>query len=407
MLSSLARVRASASAGASCAPARQTRRQTRRLATALLTVSAATAVTAILAGLYPAAANAAVTAAAKVRQAARSSVRAGPNLRRASKANVPAYCHSGGTKLWENLAACGWPNSANTGPEFAKCPGGKLTQRGNGTTPIVLGGTNQVVSCTDLRGPVEITATGVTIKNSMVTVKNGSGVSGSAAVTLELGSSAVISHVDIDGGSSVHACLWHEGTQLQATALNCFGVNDAIFAWATTNSSAGGNNYTISDSYFHDFTQATSNGHDDGLQTEGSSHGLISHNTFRMTLSSTSAISVWDSRANSNDITVSNNLIAGGGFAVYAEDYNPGDGGPSNPSPVGGFSVTNIQFDDNSFSTIQSGCVGKYGIWFTRPAWEPYHGGPTDGWHRIGNVVLETGENVDNANPHSNGKLCS
>ncbi len=359
----------------------------RRLATALLVATPAAA--AILAGLYPAPASAA------------------PLARRAGKA-VPVYCHSGGAKLWENLAACGWPNSANTGPQLAKCPGGRLTQRGNGTTPIVLGTANQTISCTDLRGPVEITAAGVTIKDSMVTVTNGSGVSGSSAVTLELGSSATVSHVTIDGGASVHACLWHEGTQLQVTAVNCYGVNDAIFAWATGSSpSSGGNNYTITDSYFHDFTQATANGHDDGFHTEGSSHGLISHNTFRMTLSSTSAISVWDSRTNSNDITVSDNLIAGGGFSVYAEDYNPGDGGPGNPSPVGGFSVTNIQFDNNSFSTILSGCVGKYGVWFTRPSWEPYHGGPTDGWHRVGNVVLETGENVDNGNPHNNGKLCS
>ncbi|HEY3904749.1 MAG TPA: hypothetical protein VGM14_12645 [Streptosporangiaceae bacterium] len=360
----------------------------RRRATPLLLAIPATL--AVLASLHPASASAAPTAKAA----------------KAAKAAVPAYCHSGGAKLWENLATCGWPNSANTGPELAKCRGGRLTQHGNGTTPIVLSTANEVVNCTDLRGPVEITAAGVTIKNSMVTVKNGTGVSGSAAVTLEVGSSATISHVAVDGGNSVHACLWHEGTQLQATAVNCYGVNDAIFAWATTNPSTGGSNYTITDSYFHDFTQATANGHDDGFQTEGSSHGLISHNTFRMTLNSTSAISVWDSRADSNDITVSDNLIAGGGFSVYAEDYNPGDGAPSNPSPVGGFSVTNIQFDNNSFSTILSGCVGKYGVWFTRPSWEPYHGGPTDGWHRIGNVVLETGENVDNGNPHSNGKLC-
>jgi len=363
----------------------------RRLATAL-SLAIPTAL-AGMASLYPASANAAPTAQTRA-VASRA-------------AAVPAYCHSGGTRLWENLATCGWPNSANTGPDEAKCRDGRLTQRGDGTTPIVLSKANEVVDCTDLRGPVEVTAAGVTIKNSMVTVKNGSGVSGSAAVTIEVGGSAVISHVAIDGGKSVHACLWHEGTQLQVSAVNCYGVNDAIFAWATSNPSTTGNNYSITDSYFHDFTQETANGHDDGFQTEGSSHGLISHNTFRMTLSSTSAISVWDSRTNSNDITVSDNLISGGGFSVYAEDYNPGDGAPAHLSPVGGFSVTNIQFDNNSFSTILSGCVGKYGVWFTRPSWEPYHGGPTDGWHRLGNVVLETGENVDNGNPHSDGKLCN
>jgi hypothetical protein len=143
----------------------------RRLTTALLLATPAAA--AVLAGLYPASASAAPTA-------------------RSRRAAVPVYCHSGGIKLWENLATCGWPNSANTGPQLAKCPGGKLAQRGNGTTPIVLSTANQVISCADLRGPVEITAAGVTIRDSMVTVTNGSGVSGSAAVTIEIGGSATI-----------------------------------------------------------------------------------------------------------------------------------------------------------------------------------------------------------------------
>ena len=33
--------------------------------------------------------------------------------------------------------------------------------------------------------------------------------------------------------------------------------------------------------------------------------------------------------------------------------------------------------------------------------------GPTDGWKRTGNTVIETGENIDNGNPHlSNGSVC-
>ena len=57
------------------------------------------------------------------------------------------------------------------------------------------------------------------------------------------------------------------------------------------------------------------------------------------------------------------------------------------------------------FSTYASGCVGLYGVWFTRPSW-PGQGGPTDGWHRSGNRVLETGQNIDSHNPTRNGVLC-
>jgi hypothetical protein len=322
----------------------------------------------------------------------------------AAKRAVPAYCQYGGQRLWDNLVSCGWPGKANTGPVMSDCQGHQLIPEGNGTNPIVLNTPNQVVRCADLRGKVTIKAANVTIINSAVETRSGSG---SASITIDVGASAKISHVTINGGNRVHACIWHQGTRLLVKAVNCFGVKDGIFAWAVTNlPSTGGDHYTIMDSYFHGFTREAANSHEDGFQTEGSNHGLVKHNTFRMTTGATSAVAIWDSRANSNDISVKNNLIAGGGFAVYAEDYNPSDGAPGDPSAAGGFSVTNIQFDDNAFSTVDAGCVGKYGVWFTRPTWEPYQGGPTDGWHRLGNVVLETGENIDMSNPYSGGQLC-
>jgi hypothetical protein len=67
--------------------------------------------------------------------------------------------------------------------------------------------------------------------------------------------------------------------------------------------------------------------------------------------------------------------------------------------------VTSITFKDNVFSTKVAPCVGQFFVWYARPA-EPYAGGPTDGWARTGNRVLETGENVDAANPHVAGALC-
>jgi hypothetical protein len=198
----------------------------------------------------------------------------------------------------------------------------------------------------------------------------------------------------------VHACIWHAGTSLSVNALNCYGINDGIFSWADTGySQTTGDNFSIKNSYFHDFTTKTANGHIDGYQTEGAGNGVIDHNTYYMTADDNnqtdSAIAIWDSLRSSHDITVSNNLIAGGGFAVYAEDYNP-----SESSPAGGYSVTNISFQNNRFSQALFGCVGNWGVWFTR-------GAPTDGWKRSGNTVLETGANMDSANPTYNGNSCT
>ncbi len=345
------------------------------------------AIPALLAGIAPAAAS---TFTAHLRSA------------------VPAYCDAGGAKLWANLATCGWPGKRNTGPDLAQCPHHKLVPRGNHVTPFLLNRPGEVIKCADLLGQVTVMAPNITIKNSEVEAKNGSTVSGSAAITIDVGASATISHVTVNGGNSVHACVWHQGTQLTIKAMNCFGANDGVFTWVAKGDPArGGGHFTVSDSYFHGFTKETANGHDDGYQTEGTSHGLITHNTFEMNANATSAVAIWNSRESSTNITVSKNLMTGGGFAVYAEDYNPGTGAPGDFSAAGGFSVRDIHFTDNSFSTFAAGCVGKYGVWFTRPTWVPYQGGPTDGWHRLGNVVLETAEKINSGNPHNNGQLCA
>ncbi len=315
---------------------------------------------------------------------------------------LPAYCHQGGPELWANLATCGWPGPTNTGPDLSQCPGGQLTDDGGSITrTIAVTKPSTVISCESVHGMLDIEAPNVTIENSVVVAnsgKTGEDANGTGAIKVEDGASAVISHVKINGDDGVHACIWHQGTSLTVNAVNCSGSDDGIFSWADSSSPGSGDHFVIKNSYFHGFTTATSNGHEDGYQTEGASFGLIKHNTYKMTANADSAIAIWDSLKSSSDIRVRHNLITGGGFAIYAEDYDPGDGGPGDPSAVGGFTDTGISFVNNVFSTHASGCIGQFGVWFERP-WPPYDGGPTDGWRRSGNRVLETGENVDNGNP--------
>ena len=65
---------------------------------------------------------------------------------------------------------------------------------------------------------------------------------------------------------------------MTARAVNCYKVNDGIFSWANTSySPTTGDNFTITDSYFHDFTTKTAHGHADGYQAEGAPNGLIRH----------------------------------------------------------------------------------------------------------------------------------
>ena len=305
--------------------------------------------------------------------------------------------------VWSTLEECGFPGPDNTGPNPASCPGGTLIEMGSSSMPTIeLDKDGALFECVNLRGRLRVTAKNVVIRNSRVTYdsgKKGGSANATAAIFLEDGASARVERVEIDGLEGSHACIWHQGTSLAVRYVNCHGVDDGIFTWAS--SDTAGDEFTIEDSYFHDLTPLTANGHMDGFQTEGAKNGVIRHNTYDMSAEGTSAIAIWNSLKSSSNLLIEGNLIAGGAAAIYAEDYDP-----SEQNPEGGNAVSAVRFVDNKFSTRVSPCVGKYFVWFARPQLL-YGGGPTDGWNRSGNVVLETNESVDDGNPHVNGRLCN
>jgi hypothetical protein len=294
--------------------------------------------------------------------------------------------------VWHHLEACGWPGPANTG-----YPTGTVLKTTRGRTITV---DNTVIDGEKITGALHIAAKNVTIKNSWIIstfadLGTGRALHGTGVITIEPGASATISHCTLEGSNATHAGIWHSGTSMTAIANNIFAVNDGIFSWSDKSSPTAGWNVTIQDNYLHDFTTLAANGHIDGYQTEGASHGVIRHNTFYITQGQTGAVSIWNSMRDSDDFLIDNNLAAGSGFLMYAEDYSP-----SEQNPGGGYSVTNIVHANNRFSTALYPCAGAYGVWYPR-------GAPTDGWHRSGNVILETGEKIDSSNPHVNGQICN
>jgi hypothetical protein len=169
----------------------------------------------------------------------------------------PAACAKGGSYLWSNLEACGWPGPANTGPVASQCPGGKLTVNSGSTSRTIrVSGANAVITCQNITGCLDVTAPNVTISNIQIACtsgKTGEAANGTGVIKVEDGASATITHVAIDGMDGVHACIWHQGTAMAATAVNCHGINDGIFSWPDTGySSTTGDHFSIKDSYFHD-----------------------------------------------------------------------------------------------------------------------------------------------------------
>ncbi len=292
-------------------------------------------------------------------------------------------------QVWQNLDACGWPGPVTTG-----YPSGQTFSRTvNGPLTVTTDGA--IVDGYRVTGGIRVRARNVVIRNSWVSLDAG-GVDGSGVVTIEEGSNATIDQNLLDGTNATHTCVWHAGTSMVVTNNDCIGVNDGIFSWATREGADGsGDNFRIEGNWMHSFTTQASNGHVDGFQTEGSKHGIIRHNTIDVSQGQNAAIAIWNGRKSTDDIVVDDNLLAGGGFAAYAEDYSP-----SEASPAGGYSVTNVSFTNNRFSTVHFGCVGYWGVWYPR-------GAPSDRWKRSGNVVLETGQKVDGGNPTNNGVPCN
>jgi hypothetical protein len=65
--------------------------------------------------------------------------------------------------------------------------------------------------------------------------------------------------------------------------------------------------------------------HYDGYQSDGGRNIRINHNTIRVPYSQTSAILMSTNTSPIRDVTITNNLVAGGGYSIYC---GTGQGGP-------------------------------------------------------------------------------
>lgn len=273
------------------------------------------------------------------------------------------------TKLWPSG---NFPDSTTAG-----CPVGiALTTKAGRTITT----NNTVIQGENITSALVLDGQNDTVRNCRIKsyFAKGTAANGTGVVTVH--GSAVIEHCTLDGQLGTHAGVWYQGTSVKIRNCEIINVNDGIFTWDA-------DNFVIEDNYLHNLTTESSNGHIDGFQTEGGSHGIIHHNTITISQDQNACVAIWNSRRNSDDILVDSNYLAGTGYVVYVEDYDP-----TEASPAGGYSVTNIRLIDNMFSRRYYWCVGYYGVWYPR-------GNPSDAWNRSGNLVIEAAVNVDNGQP--------
>jgi hypothetical protein len=219
-----------------------------------------------------------------------------------------------------------------------------------------------VIDAKLVTGQLTVNADNVTVRNSRITSTSTYGI-----LVWGKNFTLVDSTLDgITGQASIAGFSDQGGGDIHLTRVDASGSPDLV--------RMGADGSTVADSYFHDVCgPATCSGaHNDTVGVlPGTRSVKITHNTILNAESQTAAVEIGDTRSAQSSGELRNNLIAGGGYSVYAMGASHGLG----------WSV-----DGNAFSTRY---YARGGYW-----------GPVNSWSAgTGNVWtnnrwLETGQPV-------------
>lgn len=219
-----------------------------------------------------------------------------------------------------NLAACGYPNAANTGPS------GALSVV-NGNVSLFTAGA--VYENKDVNGCISVTAPGVVIRNVRVRCSGGYAIGTDGAADGN-GARLTIADSEID-------CL---GTD-HGTAI---GDNNIDVARVDIHGCINGfdidKNVTAVDTWIHNMSCAGSDPHTDGAQIVfGAQAVLFIHVVFDMT-TATCATSAIITPGDPIQLTVDSSILAGGGYTVYCGNGSSGYRFTNNRFGVPGYGLT-------------------------------------------------------------------
>jgi hypothetical protein len=217
---------------------------------------------------------------------------------------------SPGVNCMPNPSACGFPDVGNTGP---RVPASDL-QVVNGN--VTLDASGMVYENKDVRGCITVTGSNVTIRNVKVTCGSTYPISEAGAPGL------VVEDTEVDFGGNLFSASG--GSDLRMSRVFFHNGSDCV---------TFGDNITVEDSlctlgpdadgdgWADNNTFCNSTAHFDGFQgTFSPNNAVLRHNTIRNACRQTSAILIGHVDPGSSDITMDNNLMAGGGYTVYCED---------------------------------------------------------------------------------------
>ncbi len=207
----------------------------------------------------------------------------------------------------------GQPIADNTG-----VPDGTVLTRYDGNMTITTPGT--VIEAMDIYGFVDVRASNVTIKNSIIRGYNPGSVNLALISAYGTHVNLVIQDTTLIGAFASNNLDGLKGKNFTATRLDISNVVDAVMIL--------GDNSTVQNSWLHgnlhlpDSRQSDGFTHDDSIQMEGGQNILIRGNTLEGAYNA--AMMITQNVARSRQITVSGNWISGGWCTINLSEKGKG-----------------------------------------------------------------------------------
>jgi hypothetical protein len=248
------------------------------------------------------------------------------------------------------------PGQVSSGPGWSWSNGG-----------VEISGAGTVFAGYAVNGTVDVTASNVTVRDDTIT-STGDGF----GVAIRHASGTTIQDCDISSPSAGAGRLMVGIKDIYGDASGTKVIGNNIWHTSTGVQMGAG---LIQDNYIHDLG-LTGDDHLNGTTSNGSTTPLaIIHNTVFNPHGQTDAISLFEDFGTEGNVTITGNLVAGGGYSIY--------GGQN----AGGSTAFNIRITDNRFATIY---YPHGGFWGPVTAFGP--SGPGNVWS--GNVWDSTGQPI-------------
>ena len=292
-----------------------------------------------------------------------------PGVLREGTAARPMSQDRGGkltTDCMRSPHQCGFPDATSSGvpararlsnvpAQVSSGPGWHYDRRGF----VAVVGQGAVLSGLSLHCGVSVTASDVTIRDVKI-VTSGQSAMG---IALQHVHDVTIEHSTIAGTNTGSGRLMVGVKDVYGDATGTRILDDDIFQASTGIQIYQG---LIQGNYIHHLGM-TSTDHVNGVTTNGDTRPLvIRHNTILNSFSQTDAIGLFQDFGVVANVTITDNLLAGGGYAIYG-----GTGGKGAPSHIvvtrnristrffshGGYWGPAVDFDDHARGDLWSGNV--------------------------------------------------